>query len=229
MRISIRADGTIIFPFMPVGAAAGKFPSLPTKGMDLRILEENRHTSFLERGSMVMIRDAGRADIAPIVDIYNESVLASTASFDTTPKSVDDYSAWFSAHGPRFPVIVAQVDNVVVGWASLSRWSDRAAYDRTAEVSVYIRRSHWNRGIGRSLFRTIIDRGQAAGLHTVVSRIAEGNQVSVHLHESVGFLPVGIIREVGYKFDRYLDVIMMQLVYVGTGSGKKGDPTVDGA
>ncbi|MBN2224869.1 MAG: N-acetyltransferase [Deltaproteobacteria bacterium] len=159
------------------------------------------------------IRDARSSDVPEIVDIYNESVIFSTATFDTTPKTIEDYTVWFSAHDAHHPVVVAEEAGAVAGWAALSAYSDRAAYDGTAEVSLYVRRSCWNRGIGGGLFSTIVDRGRHVGLHTVISRIAEGNEVSVALHTSRGFTAVGVMRQVGKKFGRMLDVIIMQLIY----------------
>jgi phosphinothricin acetyltransferase len=161
----------------------------------------------------ITIRDARPADVPAIVEIYNESVESSTATFDTVPKTVQDYTAWLSAHDTRHPVIVAEQHGAVVGWASLSAYSDRPAYNGTAEVSLYIRRTCWNRGIGTSLFSAIIERGRRADLHTVISRIAEGNDVSVSLHLARGFTTVGVMREVGKKFGRLLDVTIMQLIY----------------
>jgi L-amino acid N-acyltransferase YncA len=166
-----------------------------------------------DRSHPVTIRDAGSLDVPAIVDIYNESVTTSTATFDTTPRTVDDYSAWFSSHDERHPIIVAETDGIIAGWASLSRYSDRAAYDGTAEVSLYVRGSHRRRGIGKRLFFSILDRGRTVGLHTVISRIAEGNDVSVALHESAGFFIVGVMRQVGRKFGRLLDVVIMQHIY----------------
>ncbi len=164
----------------------------------------------------VTIRDAAPSDIPAIVDIYNESVVSSTATFDTTPKTIEDYTAWFSSHDAGHPVIVAEQGGVLAAWAALSRYSDRAAYDGTAEISLYVARSHRRRGIGKRLFSAIVDRGRAVGLHTVVSRIAEGNDVSVALHTSAGFVTVGVMRQVGRKFGRLLDVIIMQYIYEKT-------------
>jgi L-amino acid N-acyltransferase YncA len=163
----------------------------------------------------ITIRDARPSDIPAIVDIYNESVVSSTATFDTRPKTIEDYTVWFSKHDTRHPVIVAEDGGAVAGWAALSAYSDRPAYDGTAEVSLYVRRSHWNRGIGRGLFSAIVERGRSAGLHTVISRIAEGNDASIALHASLGFTTVGVMREVGKKFGRLLDVTIMQRIYDG--------------
>jgi L-amino acid N-acyltransferase len=165
------------------------------------------------RTPQITIRDAAPSDIPAIVDIYNESVVSSTATFDTVPKTVEQYTAWFWAHDARHPIIVAESDGSVAGWAALSAYSDRAAYGGTAEASLYVRRSCWNRGIGRSLFSAIVDRGRLSGLHTVISRIAEGNDISIALHTSLGFTTVGVMREVGSKFGRLLDVTVMQRIY----------------
>jgi L-amino acid N-acyltransferase YncA len=176
---------------------------------------------MIDRQETVALRDAGPTDVGAIVEIYNESVVSSTASFDLTPRTPADYEVWFAAHGGRYPVIVAEEYGTVVGWASLSRWSDRAAYDGTAEASLYVRRTHQGRGIGRRLFEVIIERGRAANLHTIISRIAEGNDVSVKLHESHGFTHIGVMQEVGQKFGKYLDVVMMQLIFDGKQEGRR--------
>ncbi len=165
------------------------------------------------RTDPVIVRDAHLSDVPSILEIYNESVVSSTATFDITPRTLEEYTAWFSAHDERHPVIVAEQQGVVVGWASLSRYSERAAYDATAEVSLYVRQSHRRRGIGSRLFSAIVDRGRAAGLHSLISRIAEGNDVSLTLHARLGFVTVGVLRQVGTKFGKLLDVVIMQLIY----------------
>jgi len=161
---------------------------------------------------MLTIRSATAADVPAITDIYNDAILRTVASFDTAPKSLNEQAAWFNAHDARHPILVAELDGAVVGWASLSAWSDRCAYADTAEVSLYVAERHRGKGVGRKLLDEIIKEGRRAGLHTVISRIAEGNDVSVHLHESVGFRHIGIMKEVGRKFGGLLDVIMMQLI-----------------
>jgi L-amino acid N-acyltransferase YncA len=108
---------------------------------------------------------------------------------------------------------VAEQSGQVVGWASLSRWSDKAAYDGTAEISVYVSESQQGRGIGKRLLTDIVAAGQSAGLHTLIARITAGNAVSLHLHKQIGFTEVGTLREVGHKFGRYLDVHILQKIY----------------
>jgi phosphinothricin acetyltransferase len=104
-------------------------------------------------------------------------------------------------------------NDVIVGWAALSNWSDRCAYSDTAEISFYIKEEHQKKGLGKKLLEAIVEEGQKANFHTVISRISEGNEVSIHLHESVGFFHIGIMKEVGYKFDKRLDVYVMQKIY----------------
>ena len=157
-----------------------------------------------------MIRGAGPEDASAIAGIYNEAVRTTVATFDTEPRSVPHQVVWIEEHLPRYPVLVAQRSSVITGWASLSPWSDRKAYDGTAEVSVYVLGTERGKGIGKRLLAGLVERGRAMGLHTLLARIADGNEVSLHLHESIGFLRIGIMREVGWKFGRWVDVNLLQ-------------------
>jgi L-amino acid N-acyltransferase len=162
---------------------------------------------------MIIIKKATLDDLAAITEIYNQAILRTTATFDTEPKSLDEQKVWFESHGPKYPVLVAEEDGVVTGWASLSKWSDRCAYSDTAEISLYIDEKNRGRGIGRKLLEAIIRQGEKTGLHSIIARIAEGNEVSIHLHQSVGFEHIGIMKEVGRKFGRLLDVYLIQKIY----------------
>ena len=162
---------------------------------------------------MVTIRQAELDDLTAITEIYNEVILTTDATFDTEPKSEDEQKVWFATHGPRNPVLVAELDGIVIGWASLSEWSPRRAYAATAEVSLYVKQEFRSRGIGRKLLDTIVLEGEKVGLHTIIARITTGNKESIHLHEQAGFQHVGIMREVGKKFDRLLDICLMQRIY----------------
>ncbi|MBI4188709.1 MAG: N-acetyltransferase [Chloroflexi bacterium] len=159
------------------------------------------------------IRRAKLTDLNAISDIYNDAILTSNATFDTEPKTDAEQKTWFANHGSRNPILVAEQDKAVVGWASLSQWSDRCAYDDTAEISLYVRRGFRRQGIGRKLLESVVREGEKAGLHTVIARITEGNRVSIHLHQSVGFENIGVMKEVGRKFDKLLDVYMLQKIY----------------
>ena len=158
------------------------------------------------------IRRAVTDDVPAITAIYNDAVLTTTATFDTEPKSIEERTAWLSAHDERHPVLVAVIGSDVVGWACLSKWSDRPAYNGTAETSFYVAAEHRGRGIGRRLKEAIIAESRRLGYHTLIARVAEGSEASRHLNDSAGFAHVGTLREVGRKFGRWLDVDVMQLM-----------------
>jgi phosphinothricin acetyltransferase len=162
---------------------------------------------------MLTIRPATLADLPAITDIYNEAIHKTVATFDTEPKTPEEQMIWFADHGPEYPILVAEENGVVAGWASLSKWSDRCAYSDTAEISLYVHEEHQGKGIGRKLLEAIVAQGQKEGLHTIIARIAEASEASIHLHKSVGFGHVGTMKEVGRKFGKLLDVYLMQKVY----------------
>ncbi|CAN5464726.1 GNAT family N-acetyltransferase [soil metagenome] len=162
---------------------------------------------------MLQIRPATENDIPAITDIYNEAIEFGTATFDTDKKTIAERLVWFKNHDSSHPIIVAVIENNVIGWASLSRWSERAAYDSTAEVSVYVHKDFRDKGTGKRLMEIITIEGEKAGLHSLISRITEGNEKSIYLHDRLGFENVGILKEVGKKFGRYLSVHIMQKVF----------------
>jgi len=162
---------------------------------------------------MLTIRKAAMKDLGAITEIYNEAVLKTVATFDTEPKTVEEQKPWFESHDSRHPILVAEQDDAIVGWASLSKWSDRCAYSDTAEISVYVKEERRRKGTGKKLLQEILDQGQKVGLHTVVARIAESNEISVRLHEAFGFEHIGTMKEVGRKFGKLLDVHLMQKIY----------------
>jgi len=162
---------------------------------------------------MVNVRDAMLDDLPAITDIYNEAIRKTVATFDTEPKTSDEQKTWFLDHGAKNPIIVAEESGKIIGWASLSKWSDRCAYSDAAEISLYVTEGHQGKGIGRRLLQEVLKKGRKAGLHTVLARIAEGNATSVHLHEAMGFEHVGVMKEVGRKFGRLLDVYLMQKIF----------------
>jgi export-related chaperone CsaA len=163
-------------------------------------------------GTETRIRRAESGDAGAITDIYNEAVLGTTATFDTEPKTEQDRLVWLAKHDERHPVLVAERDGQVVGWAALSKWSERPAYADTGESSCYVAERWRGQGVGRALKERLIEEARRVGLHTILARVAEGSAASLHLNESLGFTLVGTMREVGLKFGRRLDVHLMQLV-----------------
>ncbi|CAG7624507.1 L-methionine sulfoximine/L-methionine sulfone acetyltransferase [Paenibacillus solanacearum] len=158
------------------------------------------------------IRLAVSSDLPQILDIYNDAILHTVATFDTVPRTLEQQEQWFEQHGAAYPVLVAEQDGAVVGWASANRYSDRLAYARTAELSLYVREGQRGQGIGKALFERLLAESKAAGLHTVLSRIVEGNDNSIHIHHVYGFDTVGTMREVGFKFGRLLNVVLLQKI-----------------
>lgn len=158
------------------------------------------------------LRAATAADLPAITAIYNEAVRNTTATFDTVEKTVEDRRAWLDTHDSRYPVIVAELGGTIAGWGSLSRWSDRAAYDGTCENSVYVDASSRGKQIGAALLRELLAIARLQGLHTVIARIADGNPASLRLHERAGFARIGTMRQVGRKFGKLIDVHMYQFI-----------------
>jgi L-amino acid N-acyltransferase len=158
----------------------------------------------------VQIRRAEIADVDAITAIYNEAILTTTATFDTEPKTTAERWAWLQGHDERHPVLVAVLDGKVVGWACLTKWSERLAYGDTAETSFYVQSEFRGQGIGRKLKEAVIEEARRLKFHTLIARVAEGSEASVHLNESAGFIHVGTLKEVGRKFGRLLDVHIMQ-------------------
>jgi L-amino acid N-acyltransferase YncA len=158
------------------------------------------------------IRPASRNDLEAINEIYNHYVLHSTCTYVIEPDSMSDRVAWFDSHGPQHPVIVAESAGQVVAWGSLSRFHPRPAYGHTVENSVYVRHDLQHRGLGRALLAELIARAGKLGHHSIIALISADQTPSVKLHESMGFVQVAHLKEVGFKFGRWLDVVYLQLM-----------------
>jgi phosphinothricin acetyltransferase len=163
----------------------------------------------------VRIRLAEVADAEAIRAIYNLEVTTATSTFDLVPRSLADQVAWLQARSGAFSAVVA-VDqgagDEVVGFASLSPYKERAAYRTTVEDSVYVARDRGGQGIGKQLMTHLIDVARTSGFHAMMARIEASGTASRALHAACGFELVGIEREVGRKFNRWLDVAVMQLL-----------------
>ena len=146
------------------------------------------------------------------MEIYNEAVEHTTATFDTEKRSIEKQMEWFKKHKINHPIIVADEGGTIKGWASLSPWSDRKAYDGTVEVSVYVHHDQRGKGIGKKLLEIITLEGKRVNNHTIVSRISAGNEISIHIHEQLGYRHIGIMKEAGIKFGRLIDVHLMQFM-----------------
>lgn len=158
------------------------------------------------------LRAATEADLPGIFAIYDEEVLHGTATFDTTPKTPVERLEWFRNDGKgRYPLLVAEIDGQVAGWSRLYAWSVRCAYDRAAENAVYVHEKHRGKGVGRALLAELIRVCPERGVQLLIARVVEGNAGSRALHETLGFKTIGVMRKVGEKFSRLLDVRLMDL------------------
>jgi L-amino acid N-acyltransferase len=158
-------------------------------------------------------RPARSSDSEAIRSIYNAEVVGSTATFDLVPRTAEEQVAWLEEHRGPYPAIVAVDDgDQVLGFGSLSLFRDRPTYLTTGENSVYVGDGHRGVGVGRVIMDELIRLATQHGFHAVIARIGGANQASIALHEACGFRMVGVEREVGRKFNRWLDVSVLQLL-----------------
>lgn len=156
----------------------------------------------------VTVRKAERKDLEAMLRIYNYEVLNGVATFDIKPKTIEEWEEWFLAHteGNR-SVYAAELEGTVIGYASLSEYRDRAAFDSTVELSVYVDPLFRRQGAAKQLMECVIEAArQDENTHLIVSVITSENIASIRLHEAFGFTYCGTLREVGYKFGQYRSV-----------------------
>jgi L-amino acid N-acyltransferase YncA len=158
------------------------------------------------------IRRATMDDAGAINEIYNYYVLRSTCTFQEEPETPEGRKAWLEAHNNHYPVFVAEEGGQVVGWASLSRYHQRAAYRFTVENSVYVRHDARGRKIGSLLMSRLIETGRENNFHSIVAIIAGEEADSIAFHRGLGFREVGHITEAGYKFGHWIDIRLYQLM-----------------
>jgi phosphinothricin acetyltransferase len=158
----------------------------------------------------MQLRLATLDDAEAIREIYNLEVTTSTVTFDLVPRSLEEQRAWQAARSGARTVLVAEIDGTVVGFGSLSQWRDRPAYSTTVEDSVYIHRERQGAGVGTALLTELVAIATAHGFHACMARIVGGHEASIALHRRCDFEIVGVEREVGRKFNRWLDVVIME-------------------
>jgi phosphinothricin acetyltransferase len=158
----------------------------------------------------MIVRLAQDSDAEATRAIYNLEVTESTVTFDLVPRTREEQRAWLAAHSGAHPAVTALDGNEVVGFGSLSEYRDRPAYATTVEDSVYVRRDWRGQGMGRLILDELLRLATTHGFHAVIARIVGDHEGSIALHRSAGFEMVGVEREVGRKFGRWLDVVEMQ-------------------
>lgn len=158
-----------------------------------------------------LIRLARAEDLDAVNAIYNHYVQWSTCTYQETPESIEGRRDWFARHGAAHPVTVAEAGGRIVGWGALSPYHARSAYRHTVEDSVYVDPAFHGGGIGSALLRDLIERAGTLEHHAIIASIDASQTASLGLHAKFGFEQVGHMREVGFKCDRWLDVIYMEL------------------
>jgi len=160
----------------------------------------------------ITIRTAEAGDVPAILEIYNDAVIHTTASYDYEPSTLEQRLRWFEQHREAgLPVLVAvNSDGRIVGWGSLSKFREKIGYQYTVEHSVYVAPDQRRQGIGRSILQVLIEVACDLGKHIIIGGVDADNAASRRLHESLGFEQVAHFKEVGYKFDRWLDLIFYQ-------------------
>jgi phosphinothricin acetyltransferase len=158
-----------------------------------------------------IIRKATEADLSQILAIYNDAVAKTTAIWNDQPADLANRRAWFRARTAQgFPVLVAEEDALTVGYGTFGDFRPFDGYRFTVEHSVYVAEGVRRRGIASSLLAALEERARAMGKHVMVGGIAADNEASLKLHERLGFVETGRMPEVGFKFDRWLDLVLMQ-------------------
>lgn len=168
-----------------------------------------------------MIRDAAPADLEAVTALYSREVLGGTATFELDPPSLAAMTTRFNAVRDKgLPWLVAEIDGVFAGYAYAAPFRPRPAYRYGVEGSIYVEEGARGAGVGRALLTELIVRVRALGLRHVIGAISDGttSQASIALHERLGFRPVGTYHQVGWKFDRWIDVHLMQLDLDPTGA-----------
>lgn len=163
-----------------------------------------------------LVRDAQPADLPAIRDIYNDAVLNTTAIWNEQAVDLGNRQAWFSARQAQgYPVlvlVVVDVEESVLGYASFGDWRPFDGFRHTVEHSVYVRSDQRGHGLGPRLMTVLIERARTCGKHVMVAAIESGNAASIRLHERAGFTTTGQMPQVGTKFGRWLDLTFMQLI-----------------
>lgn len=162
--------------------------------------------------SAATLRLARLDDAESIRQIYNHEVTTSTVTFDITPRTLDEQRRYLGDRSGAHAVVVAEEAGEVVAYGALSPWRSKAAYSTSVEDSVYVHPAHQGRGIGRLVLGELVQVATAHGFHAVFARVVGGHGASIRLHEAHGFAIVGTEREVGRKFGRWLDVVVMELL-----------------
>lgn len=162
------------------------------------------------------IRDAHERDLEAITEIHNAFVSTAAIEWTDVAHSVEERGAWLAhQRSAGHPVLVAVIGDEVVGWASFGDFRDSSkwpGYRLTVENTIHVREDHWGGGVGRQLMDALIERATDMGKHVMVAAVDRENDASIHFHERLGFEEVARMPQVGTKFGRWLDLVLLQRV-----------------
>jgi len=161
----------------------------------------------------ITIREATAHDLPALLEIYNDVILNTTSVYSEQPHTLAMRQAWFKERtAAGFPVIVAEQNGVIAGFGSYGHFRVWPCYRFTAEHSIYVHKDHRGQGISKLLLQQLITLAKQAGLHALIAGVDSDNQVSLQLHLKFGFAQVAHFKEVGFKFDRWLDLLFLELL-----------------
>ena len=161
----------------------------------------------------IVIRSAREEDLNAILDIYNDAILNTTAVYSNEPHTLQMRKDWYNDRlKNNFPVFVADADSVVAGFSSFGHFRQAAGYAYTVEISVYVAIPYRGKGVSKLLIGALVARAGEMNLHALIAGISADNEISINLHESLGFKEVAYLKEVGYKFGHWLDLKFFQLL-----------------
>lgn len=157
------------------------------------------------------LRDAAESDLAGLAVIYNEVIATSTAVYSSTPVTLEERRQWWRARRDAgYPVLVAADPAGVLGFSTFGDFRAWPGYRFTVEHTVHVRADRRGGGVGTRLVEALFPRAAALGKHMMIAAVDAANGASIRFHERLGFEQAGCLREVGYKFDRWLDLVFLQ-------------------
>ena len=177
--------------------------------------------STTDTNGAITVRPAEERDVPAITRIYNEGIVDRSATLETDERTEEERRGWLLGRETRHPVLVAERDGVVVGWGSLNSFNPRPAYRHVADFSVYVAREARGMGVGRALLERLIATARALGYHKLVLAAFPWNEAGLALYRRMGFREVGVYREHGHLDGRWVDVVVMELVF---GEGVASSP-----
>ncbi len=161
----------------------------------------------------LIIRNATLDDVPSILAIVNHAILFSTANYNYEIQTLATQMQWFQdKKKANFPILVAEFDSEVIGFGTYGTFREKIGYQFTVEHSIYVSESHIGKGVGKLVLSHLISTAKTDGYHVMIGAIDAENKDSIAFHEKFGFTVSGTISEVGFKFDRWLDLVLMQLI-----------------